>query len=67
MTHRLRGAPLAMLLAACSLSPVKNGALYTVPPPPATVFEAPAYAPAGQTRLDDQRPNIILVLTDDQP
>ncbi|HSR28953.1 MAG TPA: sulfatase [Anaerolineae bacterium] len=67
MKHKLRAAPLVMLLAACSLGPVKNEARYSVPLPPATVFESPAYALAGQTRLDDERPNIILVLTDDQP
>ncbi|MCI0478779.1 MAG: sulfatase-like hydrolase/transferase, partial [Anaerolineales bacterium] len=32
-----------------------------------TIFDAESIARAAQTRLDDPRPNIILILTDDQP
>jgi len=60
------------LLAACvktkttpSASPDQPSS--TPAPYLPTIFEAQNEAKASQTRLDDPRPNIIFILTDDQP
>jgi arylsulfatase A-like enzyme len=58
---------LAMLVAACTSTAhqfPKRPPASTIPP---TIFDTQAGAPASQSRLDDLRPNIIVVLTDDQP
>lgn len=59
----------AFLLAACAAEELP--ALYTPPTPvidhAPTVFEIDIESPASQERLSDSRPNIILVVTDDQP
>ncbi|HEX8990822.1 MAG TPA: sulfatase [Anaerolineales bacterium] len=57
----------AILLAACAST---TGASTLRPPAseyPPTIFRAVSYSPASKSRLDDTRPNIIVILTDDQP
>lgn len=74
-THKskLKSALLASLfiLAACAQptpTPTEAPASSADPAPySATIFEVKSDAKASQSRLDDERPNIIFVLTDDQP
>ncbi|HEY5731349.1 MAG TPA: sulfatase-like hydrolase/transferase, partial [Anaerolineales bacterium] len=55
-----------LLLSACAVEaapePVAASAPYET-----TIFDVQVEAKAGQERLDDARPNIILIVTDDQP
>jgi arylsulfatase A-like enzyme len=55
----------ALLLGACG----KTESTPTAAPIPykPTIFEVQSDAKASQARLDDPRPNIIFILTDDQP
>jgi len=63
-----------VLLAACAkaqeatptASPEEQPASTPAPYSP-TIFEAGNEAKASQTRLDDPRPNVIFIFTDDQP
>ena len=74
-THKskLKSALLASLfiLAACAQptpTPTEAPTSGADPAPySATIFEVKSDAKASQSRLDDERPNIIFVLTDDQP
>ncbi len=64
----LKSAFLLLFLAACASAestPTAKGA-DPVPYSP-TIFEVKSDARASQSRLDDPRPNIIFILTDDQP
>lgn len=59
----------AFLLAACAAEELP--ALYTPPTPvidhAPTIFDIEIESPASLERFEDSRPNIILVVTDDQP
>ena len=74
-THKskLKSALLASLfiLAACAQptpTPTEAPTSGADPAPySATIFDVKSDAKASQSRLDDERPNIIFVLTDDQP
>lgn len=57
----------AALLAACSANSSGTPARPPVPNLTPHIFDVQVDAPASQSRLDDPRPNIIFVLTDDQP
>lgn len=57
---------LAVLLSACSARATPEPDATSAPYAP-TLFQVRAEAKAGQARLDDPRPNIIFILTDDQP
>lgn len=57
----------ALILAACGGKAASNAADATPVPYAATIFEAESNPRAAQSRLDDPRPNIIFILTDDQP
>lgn len=55
-----------LLLVACVSEPEPTP--YSTPVPyQTTLFDVQVDATAGQERLNDPRPNIILILTDDQP
>jgi arylsulfatase A-like enzyme len=61
---------LIFILSACdaTAAPVESSAPAGTPMPYApTLFDVESEARAGQARLDDPRPNIIFILTDDQP
>ena len=59
------------LLAACAKTtptPTPQQETESTPAPyEVTIFEAENQAKASQPRLDDPRPNIIFIFTDDQP
>ncbi len=60
------------LLAACvsvEANPTASMELPAATPAPylTTIFKAESEAMASQTRLDDPRPNVIFIFTDDQP
>ncbi len=67
----LKSAFLLLFLAACAsaeATPTANPVPAADPAPYApTIFEVKSEAQASQSRLDDPRPNIIFILTDDQP
>ena len=67
----LKSAFLLLFLAACTsaeATPTANPVPAADPAPYApTIFEVKSEAQASQSRLDDPRPNIIFILTDDQP
>jgi arylsulfatase A-like enzyme len=57
-----------LLLSACGAKPAPVESADATPSPYApTIFDVESDARAGQARLDDPRPNIIFILTDDQP
>jgi arylsulfatase A-like enzyme len=59
-----------ILLGACSTNQPLEATPASTPtliPHAATIFEVPNEAQASQARLEDPRPNIIFILTDDQP
>jgi arylsulfatase A-like enzyme len=49
---------------AATISPIKAPQATPMPP---TIFDIDVDQPASADRLDDNRPNIIFILTDDQP
>lgn len=60
----------AFLLSACSSAANPLSATQVAPPVPRgtpTIFDVQVSAPASASRLADERPNIIVILTDDQP
>lgn len=60
---------LLVLLASCTTTPPATP--YSPPTPiinhAPTIFDVEILAPASAARLSDSRPNIIVILTDDQP
>jgi N-acetylglucosamine-6-sulfatase len=61
-----------ILLVACAKAKViptasPEGLVFTPVPYSPTIFEVKNDAKASQARLDDPRPNIIFIFTDDQP
>jgi arylsulfatase A-like enzyme len=59
----------ALILAACA--PTDTAGVYAPPTPiishSPTIFDIDVAAPASPARMNDPRPNIIVILTDDQP
>ncbi len=55
-------------ISGCSAVPVTEEPASKTPQPtqPPTIFDVPVDAPVSAERLEDQRPNIIFILTDDQ-
>ncbi len=58
-----------LILTACA--PASTPVLYAPPTPvishPPTIFDIDIDTPASSARMSDSRPNIIVILTDDQP
>ncbi len=55
------------LVVGCAPTATRFGERPPVPNIPATIFTSANAGPASESRLEDPRPNIIVVLTDDQP
>jgi arylsulfatase A-like enzyme len=55
------------IISSCSPSRSDLPFAPTNAPYSATIFDVKVDAPASPARLDDERPNIIFILTDDQP
>ena len=61
---------LVILLSACAPAANPPSGTLTIPPVPTeapTIFDVQVDSPASESRLADTRPNIIVILTDDQP